>query len=409
MFKKWQVLLIICAVIVVLLLYLKLNEKTITVKAQIIKENDLIITVSATSICTIKSEKTFYVSSKRFGKVEKVLFNEGDIVQKDEILALLDNKEAQLKITKAQAALDKFIFKLEELKKSYTPYKENITSEIKKTEAVFEEKKTKSARYKDIHKKGYISDDLYDQVNREYEVANSSYKKAVSAKKTLDAKQYAILSQEKAVDEAKTALELAYLEYEYTIIKAQADGVISLRDVEPGESVLQGRKLFEIVQNDKFYVEAFIDEVDAGKVKIGAEVNITIDAYPNSIFKGEVYIVSPVVLGSRLEARTFEARIKFTDPPKNLKHGMSADIEIIADKIENTISVPSYAVFERDTESYIYKINNNSAKLIKIKTGMSSWTETEIKEGLKNGDTIITTPDANGLTDGSKIKIDKEL
>jgi HlyD family secretion protein len=136
------------------------------------------------------------------------------------------------------------------------------------------------------------------------------------------------------------------------------------------------------------------------------------DAYPGRTFRGGVYMLSPVVTGSEREARTFLVRIRIEDSPAGqgfepdpvIKPGMSADVEIVVDTLRNALVLPVQAVFERKDGNYVYVLKGSRAALRKVKTGRSSFDYVEIASGVREGEEVVTNPDAAGLRDGARIK-----
>ncbi len=143
-------------------------------------------------------------------------------------------------------------------------------------------------------------------------------------------------------------------------------------------------------------------------LKSGQDVNITMDAYQGRIFKGSVYMISPVVLGGKQETRTFEVRTRFREKGIVRKQGMSADIEIIIDSVKDALVVPSQAVIERDGKKKVFLKEGSKARLVSVETGRFNWNYTEIISGLKEGDIIISNPDAAGLADDKRVKETKK-
>jgi HlyD family secretion protein len=129
------------------------------------------------------------------------------------------------------------------------------------------------------------------------------------------------------------------------------------------------------------------------------------DAYPEKAMKGEVYMISPVVLGNKQEARTFEARVRLLDATIKTKPGMSADVEVIVSRKDHVLLIPSQAIIEKNDAKYVYVGNGSKAVLRQIKTGQLNWSYTEVTEGLQEGDIVITNPDIPGLKDKTRIKV----
>ena len=237
----------------------------------------------------------------------------------------------------------------------------------------------------------------------------ASLESAIAAKSRITAQTEEIKAQEAAVREAESSLSLAKLNHDYSFIKSPISGVVISRPVKVGETTvtgsLKGALVAHVVSMDDLYIEAFIDEADVAKVKLRQQANITMDAYQGNIFKGEIYMISPVVLGGKQETRTFEVRTRLKEKQIIIKPGMSADAEIIVDNIKNALVVPSHALMEKKTaKKFVFIKKGSTAKLIPVETGQFNWNFTEITSGVKEGDTVIINPDATGLADGRRVK-----
>lgn len=344
--------LVFIAIAIVLLLR---TSRGIDVKTSTIHRQPFLITVTATSTGTIKAETEARISSQRTGRLIRLLFDEGTFVDSKKIIAELDSEEEYLNLRLAEAALQK-------------------------AKAILSETDKRLKRAKELIKAGYISEAELDLTEKEYLVADASVK------------------------EAENSLAIAKLNYSYSFIRSPINGIITARFVELGDTVVKGNIMGTVVSIDSLYVEGFIDEADISKVAIGKEVNITMDAYQDRVFKGVIYRVSPVVTGGKQETRTFEVRARLKEMPPAIKPGMSAELEVIVDKVDNALIVPSQAVIERDRKTFVYVVKDSKARLVQVKTGRSNWTYTEALSGISEGDEVIINPDTPKLKDGVKVK-----
>ena len=239
-----------------------------------------------------------------------------------------------------------------------TPLKVEIETNIEKAKAVLKEAEVRFKRFNDLKEKGYMAQQDVDSVQKEYEVAKASLESAIATKSRVTAQTEEIKAQEAAVREAESSLSLAKLNYDYSFIKSPISGVVISRPVKVGETTLTGALagalVAHVVSMADLYIEAFIDEADVAKVKPGQQANITMDAYQGNIFKGEIYLISPVVLGGKQETRTFEVRTRLKEKQIIIKPGMSADVEIIVDNIKNALVVPSHALMEKKRQKFVF-------------------------------------------------------
>jgi len=400
--KKLGIILIV-VLLAGLYLFFKSPFSPLEVIAQPAQRKTFELTVSATATGTIKSEIEAKATSETTGRITRLRVEEGDKVKKGAVIAEIDPESALINLKLSEASYEKAKALVLEAKTALESLQIEVETSIQKAEANYKEASNRLQRYKELNSKGFVSSFELDAVQRDFDVAKAVYEAALSGKKNLLAKTQEVRAREAALKEAENSLLLARLNYNYSFIKSPIDGVVSSLPVKLGETVLKGTLIATITSTDDLYVEAPIDEADARKVKIGQVANITMDAYPGKVFKAEVYMISPIVLGARHETRTFEVRARFKEPVE-VKPGMSADMEIVIDRVDNALIVPSQAVIEKEGSSHLYVIKSGRAYLRKVETGLSNWTYTEIKSGLSEGDYVILNPDISGLKDGVRVR-----
>ena len=408
-YRKRSFWILSVVIILVMFFILKSTFSAVDVETTAVNRQELAITVSATSTGTIKSETEVKVTAQRIGRITKLFVEEGSTVYPGLMIAALDPDEAQLSLQAARASLEKAQSRLNELRYSYDSLKVEIETNIEKASAVLKEAELRFKRFNDLKDKGYMAQMEVDSVQREYDIAKANLESAIAAKNRIAAQTEVIKTQEAAIKEAESSLSLAKLNYDYSFIKSPISGVVTSMPVKVGETTARGALVANVVAMDDLYIEAFIDEADVAKVKLGQLANITMDAYQRNFFEGEIYRISPVVLGGKQETRTFEVRTRLKEKQITIKPGMSADVEIIVDSIKNALVVPSQAIIEKNGERLVFNIRDSTAKLVPVETGQFNWNFTEITSGIKEGDTVIINPDALGLADGSRVREKKKI
>ena len=258
-----------------------------------LKPGELRVIVNATTTSTVRSETEVTLSAQRTGRVVALPVKEGDVVKTGSLIARLDLTEESVQT-------------------------ESVLSQSK---ATYEEAEKNLKRIEGLFNKGMLAQQDLDTARRTYEVARSQYQAAASD---------------------------AGVKRDYSVIRAPFNGIVAKKFSEVGELLLPGKQIVTIVNPDKIYVLATIDEVDVGRLKLGQPVTITVDAFPGEKFQGAVGRISPIVSGGKLETRTADVWIYFKKRDPRLKPGMSADIEILISTLENVLSVPSQCVVERD-------------------------------------------------------------
>jgi len=134
---------------------------------------------------------------------------------------------------------------------------------------------------------------------------------------------------------------------------------------------------------------------------------ITLDAFRDRIFAGTVSRVADYVLDREKQARTVEIEVRFDTPQDtaDLLAGYSADAEIILQKKENVVRLPSEAVINGAT---VFLYDNGILRQRRITTGLANWQYTEVTAGLAPGDLVVTSVDRKGLGDGVRATISEK-
>ena len=129
---------------------------------------------------------------------------------------------------------------------------------------------------------------------------------------------------------------------------------------------------------------------------------ITLDAYGDRVFEGQVKRVAPYVTALEKQARTVDVEVDFTNPKDldKLLAGYSADVEIILQVHKDTLRVPTEAVVEGKR---VFVLDPASSRLHErqIKVGLTNWNFTEVLDGVKPGELVVTSVDRDGVKDGA--------
>ncbi|MBI5635131.1 MAG: efflux RND transporter periplasmic adaptor subunit [Nitrospirae bacterium] len=405
LYKKISFYLILLVVIIPAFFIYRATLRGLEVNGSVVKKKDLVISVTGTSTGTIKADKEVKLSAQRVGRISKLYVEEGSVVAAGGSIADLESDEVQQRLLLASASMQRMNAQLDSLKLGLASFQADVESNIHKAKAVLDEAEARLRRFQELKDKGFVSQSDLDVVKREHDVAKASSASAFAARDQIRARQQEIKAQAAAVEQSQREYNLAKIMLDYSFVKSPLAGVVTTRPVKIAETVPLGGLIASVVATDSLYIEAFIDEADAAKVAIGQQVHVTMDAYPEKAMQGEVYLISPVVLGNKQEARTFEARIRLLDKSILTKPGMSADVEVIISKKENVLIIPSQAIMEKNDAKYVYISKGSRALLRPIKTGQFNWTYTEVLEGIQEGDIVITNPDIAGLKDKARIKV----
>ena len=209
--------------------------------------------------------------------------------------------------------------------------------------------------------------------------------------------------------EASAAVEVARVALSKTVLRAPFDGIVSKVSARIGEwmapsmlGAFAPTAAIEIVDNRSIYVRAPLDEVDAGRVRNGLPVRITMDAYPGRSFPGHVTYVSGVVSEAQQQNRTFDVDVAFDDASfaRTLLPGTSADLEIILRARDGVLRVPTSAILQGGR---VLVVRGDTLASVPIRTGLANWETTEVLNGLTSGDRVVISLDRVEVREGARV------
>jgi HlyD family secretion protein len=224
-----------------------------------------------------------------------------------------------------------------------------------------------------------------------------------------------------SIKEAVT--ERAQADLDHCKIVAPVDGIVIARKVDIGQTVAAAMTtpvIFTIAQNiTKMHISATVSEADIGQVSNGQTVDFNVDAFPDEVFHGKVVQVrkAPTTTNNVV---TYETIIDVDNPEQKLFPGMTADVSILVAQRQNALKIsnaalrftpPDGAKFEKNPAAegvlartqrlvYLASANGSALKPALVKVGITNGVDTEIVEGMKEGDRIVTTVLDNGKKSG---------
>ena len=353
------IVIVLCAGAFIILTH---NNTSAKYKTSKIEKKTITEQVEATG--TIKPVQTVTIGAQVSGLIKEVYVDFNSHVKKGQVLAQIDPSLFQAQVDQAQATLN--------LKRA----------NLKKYQSELAYKKSNFERYGNLLNKNYVSKDDYESAKRNYNVAKAD-----------------IEGTKAEIAQASATLENNLTNLRYCKIISPVDGVVISKNVEVGQTVassFQTPTLFEVAQDlTKMRIEASVSEADIGKVKVGQEVDFTLDGYQDRVFKGTV---SQVRLASTTTNNvvTYTVVVDVNNEDGLLIPGMTANIEIITKKQENILAAPHSAlkfVPKGHTQKYetqgVWLIRKGKPQRIDIETGVSDDFYTEIiSPDIQEGDIL---------------------
>lgn len=330
--------------------------------------------VANTRAGTIRSCQRSKLSLQSGGTVAELLVKNGDRVQQGQVLLRLWNGDQKARLSQARAQLDSANLAVREICGS----------------AARDQRDAKRAVT--LANKKVISEDALDTSRTRAEVSSFSCERA-----KVDSSA------------AQAQLELQQALLQQTELVAPFAGVVAEINGEVGEFVTPSPPgvatppAVDLIADECLYVRAPIDEVDAAAIQVGMPARLSLDAFRGQTFAGTVSRIAPYVQDYEKQARTVDVEARFDQPPANVQLlvGYSADIEVILNRHEKVLRVPTEAVF--DGNQVLVLNSKNVLEKREFETGLANWTWTEVKSGLQSGDKVLLTLDTPGAVDGAEV------
>jgi membrane fusion protein (multidrug efflux system) len=249
-----------------------------------------------------------------------------------------------------------------------------------------------------------LDDSVYraqvEQVQASLELSQANYERAVDLLKRK-------VGTTKARDEAfaqlradQATLELAKARLDKTVISAPFNGVVGLRKVSVGDFVDVGQDMVNLEQIDPLKADFRVAEVYLSALAPGQKIELSVDAFPDETFAGEVYAIDPLIDES---GRSILLRARLPNPHDRLRPGLFARVTLVLNERNDAIQVPEQALVPQGSDQFVFKVSDGKAVLTKVKVGIRRAGMVEVTEGLGPDDEVVTAGQLK-LHDGAEVK-----
>lgn len=170
-------------------------------------------------------------------------------------------------------------------------------------------------------------------------------------------------------------------------LRAPIDGIITSRDAIVGQKVEQSTRLLEIIDIKTVWLEADIFEKDLTQIKIGQHVNVSVSAYPEQHFSGNIFHIGNTLND---KTRTIKILVSITNRDEKLKPGMFATTNIIVGQKSDALVVPKEAILQDENLNIVFVTDEHGYLRRVVETGIISDHYAEIISGLDESDVIVT-------------------
>jgi len=284
----------------------------------------------------VTSDADAPVLARVAGEVVELLVEEGDTVKAGQVLARLDGERLRLEMLAAKA----------NLAKARKEYKRNV----------------------DLHERGLISASMFDGLKYDLEALSASY-------------------------------ELTQLNYDYSNIRATIAGVVSVREIKPGQNIVTNDVTFRITDTTELVAYLQIPQSQLSKFQAGHTATLQVASMPGIEFPTSIIRISPTI---DTRNGTFRATALIDNQDSRLAPGMFGHFTIAYEKHANALVIPVDALLDEDEQPTVYVVNDGQVLRRIVETGIESDGKIEILGGLSSGENIVVLGHA-GLRDGSRV------
>jgi RND family efflux transporter MFP subunit len=240
------------------------------------------------------------------------------------------------------------------------------------------------------------------QAENQYQRQSHLLDRAVISRADFEAAEQARTAARSQVDAAQAQLRTAEEVVGFTVLKADAPGVVTAVGAEPGEVVLPGRMIVQLARREGRDAILEVPADVARSVSIGARVAVSLTSDPSVTANGRVREIAPQ---ADPVTRTFQIRVGLADPPASFRLGTSVSGKIRGDEIA-ALTVPASALTRRGTDVGVWVVDPQSRKvsLRKLEVLDATPASASIGSGLAAGD-IVVTAGASLLQDGQIVRL----
>jgi HlyD family secretion protein len=404
------------------------REKPIPVTTEKAIRKTIVQTVSATG--KVQPETEVKISPEVAGEIIELPVEDGKAVKKGDLLVRIRPDSYKALVEQQEAAISSA--KATNLQQKAT---------MLKSEHDF-------TRAEDLFDKKLISEQEYNAAEAAYDVAKNTYESSLHE-----------------IERAQAGSSQARDQLSKTTIYSPIDGTVTVLNSKQGERLVAtgqfaGTEVMRVADLSHMEARVDVNENDVVNVKVGDKAEVKIDAYGDRKFHGTVYQIAntgkTTGAGTQEEVTNFEVKIRIEDTDVTLKPGLSCTSEIHTNEVKGVVAVPMQAVTIRTGETNLSpeeiekkkqklaqrdKGDNNAdfvneraekaaqkeerekiskvvflkkggkAQLVKVTTGISDDTYTEVKSGIQPGDEVISgsySAISRKLKDGARVMLDKE-
>jgi len=357
---------LIAVALVVFTVMQRRRTAPITVRVHRVEQGPVRDLVASIAAGRVAAQKEVTLRAEGSGTVVKLHHRRGDVVAANEPLITFDEADlkSRLKLAELGVSLGK--------------------AQLAQAEANAKVAARNAARAKQLGAAGAMSGAEVENVEAQLEAAQ----KAVGAASAV-------------VSQGSGSVELAKVALRKAVVKAPFGGVVLTTNVEEGDILPPGAPILAMADASALHVDVAFDELDLGKILVGREAEISLDAFADRL-RGSVQEIAPSITLDLKGNRSVMLKVSIPVDAR-LRIGMSADVDVVVARRDDVLWVPPVAVLGRGAERTVYVVQNGLSHKRTIEVGIATWEAVEVTKGLAAGELVALDPSQPGLTDGARV------
>jgi RND family efflux transporter MFP subunit len=323
----------------------------------LVERRDFSSSVLATGAARPQVGAEVKVGARISGKLARLHANVGDQVARGQVIAELEQEDLRAAFAQREA--------------------EVAVAEARLTvaEARMQLAEAEAARQRTLHGNGIASQKAVDIATHDNEVASAT-----------------IELSRRQIDAARAAQREAEVRLSYATIRAPIAGVIGSVSTQEGETVAAGLSaptFVTLIDLERLQVDAFVDEVDIGKVKPAQRAIFTVDAFPEIDFEGRVATIYPKAFIEE-NVVTYDVVLDILTPyVDHLRPDMTASVTIFLETRKDVLAVPSEAILREKGKSLVRVLRGEKMVPQEVRVGWRDSGWIEVVSGLEEGESVL--------------------
>ncbi len=239
-----------------------------------------------------------------------------------------------------------------------------------------------------------------DNAKNTYENNKLLYEEEIISKQEMDQIQYAYEAAEAQLESVQVQIDNLQKNISDCTVTSPMTGVIASRGVERGGYATQASAAYMVMDISVIKVEVGVSEQTVNTIQVGDTVDVLMTAVSSEPLQGKVSTISPAAGQTGM----YTVKVELDNTDGLIKSGMIAEVSFTMDRSNDAIVLPRDAVMTKEEETYVYIVENGTAKKVAVELGIETGDMIEITSGLKDGDNVVTKGQTY-LSDGEAVRV----